>query len=147
MKTPHVRSTQLAVVSEARKWIGTPYQHQASLYQVGCDCLGLVRGVWRHLYGQEPCAIPAYSVDWAERGHGETLFVAAQKYLDEISPDMAETGDVLLFRFSTRHIIKHCAILTTPHRITHAYWGKCISETALTPWWQNRIAAAFKFPD
>ena len=29
------------------RWIGTPYRHQASLKGVGCDCLGLVRGVWR----------------------------------------------------------------------------------------------------
>ena len=32
-----------AVVKEARRWIGTPYAHQASLIHVGCDCLGLVR--------------------------------------------------------------------------------------------------------
>jgi cell wall-associated NlpC family hydrolase len=34
-----------AIVAEARTWIGTPYRHQASLKGVGCDCLGLVRGV------------------------------------------------------------------------------------------------------
>ena len=54
------------VVAEARSWIGTPYQHQASLKGVGCDCLGLVRGVWRALYGEEPEHVPAYSRDWAE---------------------------------------------------------------------------------
>ena len=36
-----------AILTEARDWIGTPYQHQASLKGAGCDCLGLVRGVWR----------------------------------------------------------------------------------------------------
>ena len=35
------------VVAEARMWIGTPYVHQASALGAGCDCLGLVRGVWR----------------------------------------------------------------------------------------------------
>ena len=35
-------------------WIGTPYRHQASLKGVGCDCLGLVRGVWRAVIGAEP---------------------------------------------------------------------------------------------
>ena len=39
--------TRDAIVAEARAWIGTPYRHQASLKGVGCDCLGLVRGVWR----------------------------------------------------------------------------------------------------
>lgn len=33
------------VVAEARRWVGTPYRHQASVLGVGCDCIGLVRGV------------------------------------------------------------------------------------------------------
>ena len=47
------------IIAEARAWIGTPYRHQASLQGVGCDCLGLVRGVWRALHGAEPEATPA----------------------------------------------------------------------------------------
>jgi hypothetical protein len=35
------------IIAEARSWIGTPYAHQASVKGIGCDCLGLVRGVWR----------------------------------------------------------------------------------------------------
>ncbi|MEM1422329.1 MAG: peptidase P60, partial [Pseudomonadota bacterium] len=37
------------IAYEASRWIGTPYRHQASLRGVGCDCLGLLRGVWRAL--------------------------------------------------------------------------------------------------
>jgi NlpC/P60 family putative phage cell wall peptidase len=61
------------IVAEARSWIGTPYRHQASLKGVGCDCLGLVRGVWRALYGEEPERMPPYSRDWAEASLRETL--------------------------------------------------------------------------
>ena len=39
--------TRAAIVAEARAWIGTPYRHQASLKGIGCDCLGLLRGIWR----------------------------------------------------------------------------------------------------
>jgi NlpC/P60 family putative phage cell wall peptidase len=49
-----VSNLERAVVAEAMDWIGTPYRHQASRKGVGCDCLGLVRGVWRALYGREP---------------------------------------------------------------------------------------------
>ena len=42
------------VVLAARAWIGTPYLHQASVKGAGCDCLGLLRGVWRELRGEEP---------------------------------------------------------------------------------------------
>jgi len=41
-------------VREARRWIGTPYVHQACCRGAGTDCLGLIRGVWVALYGREP---------------------------------------------------------------------------------------------
>jgi cell wall-associated NlpC family hydrolase len=34
------------IVEEARSWLGTPYHHQAALKGVGCDCIGLLRGVY-----------------------------------------------------------------------------------------------------
>lgn len=37
--------TRKAIVNAARSWLGTPYHHQASLRGVGCDCLGLIRGL------------------------------------------------------------------------------------------------------
>ena len=40
----------MEIVAEARNGIGTPYRHQGSLKGVACDCIGLVRGVWRALY-------------------------------------------------------------------------------------------------
>ena len=67
--------TRSSIVEAARDWIGTPYRHQASLRGVGCDCLGLVRGVWRTLVGGEPETPGPYGSDWAEaageEGEGE----------------------------------------------------------------------------
>lgn len=37
------------VVEEARTWLGTPFVHQAARKVVGCDCIGLVRGIGRDL--------------------------------------------------------------------------------------------------
>ena len=50
--------TRDEIVAHARAWIGTPYHHQASRIGVGTDCLGLVRGVCRELYGREPRRCP-----------------------------------------------------------------------------------------
>ena len=47
-------SREQRIIAAARGWIGTPYRHQASLKGVGADCLGLVRGVWREVMGDEP---------------------------------------------------------------------------------------------
>ena len=95
-----VRYGRAAIVAAARSWIGTPYRHQASLQGRGCDCLGLVRGVWRALYGEEPETPPAYRADWAETGGRETLLEAARRHLVEIAVSDARPGDVLLFRMT-----------------------------------------------
>ncbi len=135
-----------AIVSEARSWLGTPYRHQASAKHSGCDCLGLVRGVWRALYGAEPEPIPPYTPDWAERGEAETLIEAGRRHLDPIRVETAQAGDVLAFRVASEAPAKHVAILCAPDRVIHAYWGRAVCETALVPWWRRRIAAAFSFP-
>ena len=47
------------IVRAARGWLGTPYHDQASVKGVGCDCLGLIRGVWREVVGPEPKPVRA----------------------------------------------------------------------------------------
>jgi len=135
------------VVGVARAWLGTPYQHQASVLHVGTDCLGLLRGVWRTLHGAEPESPPPYTPNWAEALGEDTLTDAARRHLEEIPIGEAKPGDVLLFRMALGCPAKHCAIVSAPGRIIHAYWGRAVVETRLVPWWQRRISAAFEFPD
>lgn len=135
------------IVAEARRWIGTPYRHQASLLDVGTDCLGLVRGVWRTLVGPEPEKPPPYTPDWAETRGSEDLLNAARRWLVEIPVGAAHEGDVLLFRMGLGAPAKHAAIMSDPSTIIHAYWGRSVCETRLVPWWRRRIAGAFSFPE
>lgn len=138
--------TRAAILAEARAWLGTPYQHQASARQAGCDCLGLIRGVWRSLYGAEPETPPAYTPDWAERCGTETLHAAARRHLCEIPIPRAAPGDVLLFRMHQAAPLKHAAILVEGDHIIHAYWGRAVVESRLNAFWRARLAAAFSFP-
>lgn len=135
-----------SILAEARDWIGTPYRHQASVKRAGCDCLGLVRGVWRALYGQEPEEAPPYTPDWAEREGCETLLEAARRHMCEIAPEAAAPGDVLLFRMHRDAPVKHCAILDADDFIVHAYWARAVVRSRFAPWWRARLAAAFSFP-
>ena len=80
-----VSSADPADVSVARSWLGTPYHDQASLKGVGCDCLGLARGVWREVVGSEPFPIPPYSRDWGETGPHEVLAEGARRMMREIA--------------------------------------------------------------
>jgi NlpC/P60 family putative phage cell wall peptidase len=135
------------VVAEARAWIGTPYLHQASVRGVGCDCLGLVRGVWRAVYGREPEPTPPYARDWAEVAENEPLAEAALRHMTPIDPRDCAPGDVLLFRWRAGLVAKHAAIVACPATMIHAHDGAAVTEVALAPWWRRRIAFAFRFPD
>ena len=134
------------IVSRAQGWLGTPYQHQASCKGAGTDCLGLLRGLWREVYGAEPRVVPAYTADWSEPSGREDLLNAAQGLMLPVTPGTEQPGDVLLFRMALGAPAKHAAIVSGDDLILHAYWGRAVCETRLVPWWRRRIAAAFKFP-
>lgn len=135
-------------VAIAREWIGTPYRHQASLKGVGTDCLGLIRGVWRELYGCEPEAPPPYSRDWGEMDRSEPLGRAAQRWLR--ASEAPAVGDVLLFRMTEYGPAKHVAIqsdMIGEGAIIHAYSGRSVMETPFATSWRRRLVGRFQFPE
>jgi NlpC/P60 family putative phage cell wall peptidase len=134
------------IITAARGWIGTPYRHQASLRGVGCDCLGLVRGLWRETLGDEPEATPAYSPDWAEASSSEFLAEAARRHLTEVPATAFQAGDVLLFRWKPYLPAKHAGVAASATTMIHAQDGAAVSEISLTTWWMARLAFAFRFP-
>lgn len=140
------RPTVAAIVAEARLWLGTPYQHQASCRGFGCDCLGLVRGVWRGVIGAEPETVPPYTSDWAEAGGLESLKDAGMRHFVPIAPASRQGGDVLLFRLRDQVPAKHLAIMVDGTSMIHAHDGACVAQVPLSPWWQRRLAYVFRFP-
>ena len=134
------------VIAAARSWLGTPYHDQASLKGIGCDCLGLARGVWREVVGPEPFPIPPHSRDWGETGSREVLAEGARQMMIEVEPAQAPPGALVLFRMMPRSIAKHVGILTAPNSFIHAYERLGVIEQPLTPSWRRRIAFAFLFP-
>lgn len=140
----------LHIVETARSWIGTPYVHQASHFQAGCDCLGLIRGIWRELYGDEPEQPPAYTPDWGEAGTSEVLMDGAMRHLVPLSRNtLLDPGDVVLFRMRPGAIAKHLGVLVEvgeAPRFVHAYTHHGVVESPLTKPWRDRISARFRFP-
>ncbi|MEE9389348.1 MAG: NlpC/P60 family protein [Paracoccaceae bacterium] len=135
------------IVNIARGWLGTPYVHQASVKGAGADCLGLLRGVWRELYGEEPEAVPAYSPDWSEPQRVEALWAAAGRHFVEKPVADLSAGDVILFRMRAGSVAKHLGIVgASAQSFIHSYSGHGVVESALSAPWRRRIAAAFEFP-
>ena len=141
---------RLKAAAEARRWIGTPYCHQASVRGAGTDCLGLLRGIWRATLGDEPEQPPPYTSDWSEASGEERLSAAAMRHLLPIERHEVGVGDVLLFRMRASAPAKHLGILVSEGldqgRMIHAYSGHGVCETHLTASWLRKLAAVFRFP-
>lgn len=134
------------LVVEAYEWLGTPYRHQASAKGYGADCLGLIRGLWRFAYGQEPETPPPYTPDWVERDGGEPLLAAATAHMIEKPYKALLPADMLLFRIVPQGPAKHCGLYVGEGRFLHAYSGQAVTGSYLSEWWRTRIVGVFAFP-
>lgn len=135
------------IINVTRSWIGTPYHHQQAVKNIGCDCLGLVRGIYVELYNKPVQAITPYSKDWAEQSGEETLINAAKLHLKQATISTMQPGDVIIFRFRKWMVAKHTAILTAPDKMIHAIEGAKVEEVHLGKWWRRHIASVFSFPE
>lgn len=137
------------IVEIAREWIGTPFHHQGSVRGVGCDCVGLVRGVYRELYGVEPPALVNYSLDWGDADGKERLVETAEEYLERVPKTDMSKGDVVLIRWKASRVAKHAMILTEDRgtRAIHAINRNPVAEVYLNDAWRKLIVHVFRFKD
>ncbi|NAZ35514.1 peptidase [Rubellimicrobium sp. CFH 75288] len=136
-------TTDPPVVAAARAWIGTPYLHGASRRGAGCDCLGLVRGLWREIHGPEPVPVPPYTPDWSEPQGEERLWEACARLLP---PGRGGVGDLLLFRIRPGAVAKHLGLQSRAGDVPafiHAHSGAGVVESPLSAPWAARIVARF----
>lgn len=133
------------VVVAARAWVGTPYRHRAATLGAGCDCLGLLRGVWRELHGIEPMAVPNYRADWRDGRHAEDFRYLADELLTPASVG-PEAGQVILFRLGRTRVPRHCGIAISGDRFIHAQEGLGVIEANLSEGWRRRVAGLYEFP-
>ena len=133
------------VVTTARRWLGTPYRHLSARRGAGCDCLGLICGVWREL-GGETIELPAYRADWRDTRHADELLALAERRLIRAS-GRPQAGQVVLFQLGRAAVPRHCGIMIDEQGFIHAQEGRGVVLSYLTPGWRKRIAATFDFPD
>lgn len=139
-----------AIVQSAEEWIGTPYQHQASVKGLGCDCLGLVRGIWREHVGPEPVALLEYGPSWADVTGVEIFQQALHRYFKPTTIDPIKVGSVILFRMQARSIAKHVAITVgcdgEQPLMIHSYNNRGVVLAPLNTAWLRRSVGQFNFP-
>ena len=137
------------VVRSARGWIGTPYIHQAARRGAGCDCLGLLRGVWAEITGEPLVSVPPYSADWSEPQGDERLWDGLSEKMERKSLAAASAGDVLLFRMRSGAVAKHVGLQAEIGEFPtfiHSYQGHGVIENTFSTPWQRRLVARFSAP-
>ncbi len=146
--------TRAGLIAEALEWRGTPWHHRASVKGAGCDCVGLIAGLWRHFAGPEPWQLPAYGPDWTKPGPELLLDLLAAHFVP-VPIAALRAGDILAFRLAPDAPCAHVALFLGPERgggthdparILHAYWARAVVESRYAPAWCRRAEAAFAFP-
>ena len=131
-------------LSVARNWLGTPHVPMASKRQVGCDCIGLVRGVFEEIEDRPAPGIPPLARDWFG-ARGRPLVTALRTHLTEIPVTEAGPGPgtVIVIRVGGRREV-HCGIIEEDGRLIHAMEGPGVVRVPVGPYLKTaRFAAAF----
>ena len=136
---------QQAVIQATNAWIGTPYRHQASRINVGCDCLGLVRGVWRELYGCDAAPVPPYAQFGRDHVGASQLLDAAQQFL-QFKDQQLKAGYVVLFQLHKKLPPRHCGIMLSDTHFVHAQERLGVIKVCLDHNWITRIHSTYSFP-
>lgn len=130
--------TRAEFISAARRYIGTPFQHQARLPGVGLDCAGVV-----------VCALQecGYAVN-DRQGYGripsQGIFThAIVEHCDTIQQSDVLPGDLMMFAF--RDEPQHIAVVAENNMLIHAYQdvGRVV-ENSLDATWQSRLCGCYR---
>jgi cell wall-associated NlpC family hydrolase len=144
--------TRAQIVTEARAWIGTRYQHQMSTKGIATDCIGLVRGVCVNAG-----LLPADKVDQMLapfKGYGKQptgeLKIAMDAYAAPVSKRDARPGDVALMEFSgdPTHVVILAPYVHGGLSIIHSYLpARKVVETRLDKDFEDKIVAYYRLPN
>lgn len=144
-------ATRGDIVAEARRWIGTPYLHQAHLRGVGTDCGGLVAGV-AVAVGLVPARWWAETFEPSFGGYGrqpalDSLSRICDTFADR-TDSRARPGDFLLMRFDGEPT--HLAIVADYRHgglsVIHALsrLGE-VAEHRLAVGWARRVVRVYRY--
>lgn len=145
-------TTRADILAEAREWVGTPYHHQQMAKGLGCDCVGLVRGV-----GIITGAMPERREDWARfNGYGRRpnprrMLEGMRTFLVRVRKGRERPGDIAWLEWRA-DLPMHLAILAVDHRgdlqLIHSYSdaGRVVAH-GFTAEWRDRVSSFWRYPE
>lgn len=104
-----------AIAAEAETWIGTPFHWQGRI-RAGCDCKGLVAGVFAGIGRPEATSVEALAGDYSTRIDEGRLHAGLARLFDRVAQPAA--GDVLLLLHGGK--AQHLGIALDARTMVHA---------------------------
>lgn len=134
------------VVSAAKAWLGTKYEHQHRSKTAGVDCAGLVIAVAKDLNLVEQ----DFDVNGYDRvPDGKSLLAYCDRFMQRVEINDARDGDVVVIRWESDP--QHLGFLVPyivpgHHALIHSINGRGVIEHRLTPQLKRKIVAAYRLP-
>ena len=116
---------------------------------MACDCVGLIRGVYRVLTGKELKTTVDYPATW-HLFKGEPWLLNECRSLagPEIDVSKVRPGDILTFSFRDKFVDHHIGIMLEGGMFIHSYMDVgFVVVTRLDDTWKGRLRHAFCFPE
>lgn len=136
-----------AICKEAMEWLSTPFRHKASLKGVGCDCAGILCGVYRNA-GILPADFKLGDYNYQHAlHHSEELYTQElSRYMKPIPESEVQPGDVVMFHHGKT--FSHSGIVIAWPQMVHAVrWGVCLADGLNDSAVQGRRRIFFTFKD
>lgn len=150
-------ATRANVISQARKYLSTPFIHQGRVMGVGVDCVGLVLCVADDLGLNDIHGLPLGRHDYPDYDRQPDNHTVQAKCIDRLVRVLNTAvvpGDIVNVKMPDSPC--HTGIVTAVNAdgsltLIHAYnTGRpdaCVVEHRLDHAWRRRIAASFRFPE
>jgi NlpC/P60 family putative phage cell wall peptidase len=143
---------RVAIVAEAKNWIGTPYHGHSCLKGHGVDCGQLIYGVFRGCGLVSEIQLPKdYSLQVAKHRVSTEYVDIVDRFFQEIPESEAQPGDIVVYKLG--HSFSHAAIIVSwPDYVIHAeeHHGVSGAHGIKNPWFRllgvqaERIFRTFK---
>lgn len=138
MWSPLSQGHKQLILQEADEWIGTPFIHGQKAKGFGCDCVGLLLGVFQSVGLLQDCDPGFYTPDWWVHKDEENYLDRILFYCDNIDVQEKDIGDILYFKFA--RVVGHAGIYIGDNEFIHAVTEVGVIKSSLeTKSWSRRL--------
>lgn len=133
---------EMAVIVEARTWIGTPWVHQGRLKGVGVDCAGLTGKV-----GETKGYVSSEDANFTGYGREPDpikMKAALDRVFIRIVKESARPASIIWLKAGGDRA-QHLGILTERNTLIHAINFKRVEELPIEAGERNRVVACYRY--